>query len=277
MTTESHVGDDTETTSDTLPLAQVGEDRVPGHWLLARLGKRVLRPGGAELSRTMVDALGIRADDDVVEFAPGLGHTARVLLAQQPASYRGVDADDDAVRLVRKVVEPLGGSCTTGQAWDTGLAEDSASVVVGEAMLTMQSDTHKADIVAEARRVLREGGRYAIHELAIVPDDLDENILAAIRKDLSSSIRVGARPLTVSAWRELLATGGFDVEAVHTAPMHLLEPRRLVADEGVAGAARFGFNVARDRAARRRVLARRRVFRTHSDHLGAVAIVARAR
>lgn len=57
--------------------------------------------------------------------------------------------------------------------------------------------------------------------------------------------------------------------------MQLLEPRRLVADEGVRGAARFVFNVMRDSGARRRVLRMRAMFRRHADRLGAIAIVAR--
>ena len=44
-----------------------------GHWVLAKLGKRVLRPGGLELTRKMLSALSIGEEDDVVEFAPGLG------------------------------------------------------------------------------------------------------------------------------------------------------------------------------------------------------------
>lgn len=265
------------TGADRLPLTDIDEDRVPGHWLLARLGKRVLRPGGAELSAEMVDLVAVRPDDDVVEFAPGLGHTAKRLLGQRPTSYRAIDADPDAVRLVQQVVAPAGGTCEQGMAWDTGLPGGSASVVVGEAMLTMQSPEHKARIVEEARRVLRDGGRYAIHELVIVPDDIDEAAAARVRKALTTSIRVGARPLTIADWRTLLETAGFDVEAVRTAPMHLLEPRRLIADEGVLGAARFARNLLRDADARQRVLGMRRVFREHRDHLGAVAIVARAR
>ncbi|HCD33381.1 MAG TPA: SAM-dependent methyltransferase, partial [Phycisphaerales bacterium] len=41
--------------------------KMPGHWVLARLGKRVLRPGGVELTRWMIDSLGIGQDDRVVE------------------------------------------------------------------------------------------------------------------------------------------------------------------------------------------------------------------
>ena len=34
--------------------------KMPGHWVLARMGKRVLRPGGLELTRRMLESLDIR-------------------------------------------------------------------------------------------------------------------------------------------------------------------------------------------------------------------------
>jgi hypothetical protein len=57
--------------------------------------------------------------------------------------------------------------------------------------------------------------------------------------------------------------------------MHLLEPRRLVADEGVLGALRIAATVARTPAARQRVLAMRSVFRRYAPEMCAVAMVAR--
>lgn len=53
---------------------------IHGHWLLAKMGKRVLRPGGAVLTHKMIADLGIGAGDEVVELAPGLGYTAALLL-----------------------------------------------------------------------------------------------------------------------------------------------------------------------------------------------------
>jgi len=47
-----------------------------------------------------------------------------------------------------------------------------ASVVIGEAVLSLQTTEHKRLIAAEAFRLLRPGGHYGIHELAVVPDDL---------------------------------------------------------------------------------------------------------
>ena len=75
----------------------VGEGQLPdklqGHWVLARAGKRVLRPGGLELTRQMLDALAIRPLDRVVEFAPGLGVTARIVLQRHPFAYWGVERE----------------------------------------------------------------------------------------------------------------------------------------------------------------------------------------
>jgi len=67
---------------------------------------------------------------------------------------------------------------------------------------------------------------------------------------------------------------GLTIVAKHTAPMHLLEPVRLVKDEGLLRALRFAWNVLTHAAARRRVLTMRRVFRKYSNHLAAITVVA---
>ncbi len=248
--------------------------KMPGHWLLARLGKRVLRPGGLELTRRMVEELDVKPTDVVVEFAPGLGTTARLTLGRRPASYTGIERDETAARMVSGWLDGPGRRCLLGNAEGTGLPGSSATVVYGEAMLTMQREPQKRRIVREAHRLLRPGSRYGIHELCLVPDDLDDAVKEEIRRALSGAIHVGARPLTPSEWRYLLESEGFEVRAEATAPMRLLEPGRLLRDEGLAGALRFAGNVLRDAEARRRVLTMRAVFRKYREHLAAITLVA---
>ena len=81
-------------TNRELPLPQSDRDpaHLQGHWLLARIGKHVLRPGGKKLTERMLANADI-AGKDVVEFAPGLGLTTRAILERDPKSYRGVDRD----------------------------------------------------------------------------------------------------------------------------------------------------------------------------------------
>jgi len=260
-----------------LPGAHLEVGRMPGHWLLARVGKRVLRPGGLELTRKMLEGLAISSRDHVVELAPGLGATARLVLARGPASYVGIERDDAAVRATARVLRAGGASCRQGVASETGLDAGAATVVLGEAMLTMQTVDQKRAIAREAHRVLRPGGRYGIHELALVPDDLSERERTEIRQALSDAIHVGTRPLTVSEWRQLLESEGFAVISSTTAPMHLLEPGRLLADEGVVGTLRIIANIVRTPAARRRVRAMRSVFRRYASKICAVVLVARRR
>lgn len=167
-----------------LPGAGLDTSRMPGHWLLARSGKRVLRPGGRALTRRMLDALAIGPADAVVELAPGFGVTAR------------------------------------------------------------ETDT--------------------------IPDHFREEILPV----LGRTIKVGARPLTPSEWRDLLTRRGFVIQTERGAPMHLLGPRRVLRDEGLRRTLRLVFNIVRDPIARRRIWAMRRAFQQYHQYLGAIALVA---
>ena len=258
------------------PPAGVAVDKVPGHWLLASLGKRVLRPGGLELTRQMLTRLRPSAADDVVEFAPGMGVTARLTLAQRPRSYCGIEREET---VAQHLEARLGGGHVRGvhfiraSAEATTLASGSATLIYGEAMLSMQTPEQKARILAEAFRVLQPGGRYGIHELALLPDAIGAAERKAIEREMSMNIHVGVRPATVAEWRRLLQSAGFKLEWETTAPMHLLEPRRLLSDEGWRGALRIACNMLRRPGARGRVLAMRRVFRRYAPHLSAVAMV----
>ena len=75
-----------------------------GHWLLAKMGKKVLRPGGKELTMKLIQGLDITHLDRVVEFAPGIGFTAFKVLKLNPKSYTGVELNEEAaMHLKRKI------------------------------------------------------------------------------------------------------------------------------------------------------------------------------
>ncbi|MBT1165588.1 class I SAM-dependent methyltransferase [Bifidobacterium simiarum] len=294
--TDSNAGTNTATTNPnaTLPLPQSDRDpaHLQGHWLLARIGKRVLRPGGRKLTERMLAHTDL-ADRDVVEFAPGLGLTTRAILDRRPKSYRGVDRDPQVVDIITKLTESqtataqpttdrtttdhaaIPASCVLRDAADTGLESNSADAVIGEAMLTMQSDRGKRAIIGEAFRLLRAGGTYSIHELGLKPDDLDESVKDEIRKALARSIKVNARPLTEAEWRELLESQGFEVLWSGQEPMALLDMRRNLADEGPAGVLRILRNVLRNKDIRARVLGMKSTFNRYRDELTGIAFVVR--
>lgn len=177
---------------------------------------------------------------------------ARDELIAQPAANLVAHAAEDGRRLV---------------------GQRQRRVAYGEAMLTMQTDETKRRIVREAARLLRPGGRYAIHEMCL-RDGVGGEVRKEVERALTGVVHHGVRPLTVSEWQRLLEEEGFEVRATETAAMALLEPARVIADEGLLRALRFAFNVLRDADARRRVFEMRKVFRRHSDQIAAVMLTA---
>jgi hypothetical protein len=95
-----------------------------------------------------------------------------------------------------------------------------------------------------------------------------------IRKRITRVIHHQAYPLRIEHWEQMLKEAGFRVERRFTVPMALLEPARLIRDEGWLGAARFAGRLLTHGPERRRVREMRRVFRELRPYLAAVSLVA---
>jgi len=249
-------------------------EKMSGHWLLARIGKKVLRPGGLMLTEKMLAMLHVTSDDDVVELAPGLGYTARHTLKNNPKSYTGIDAEQCVIHDLNKRFKQTSARFKLGNAAQTSLPEQSADKVYGEALLSMHADHKKSEIIKEAARILKPKGYYAIHELALTPDTLDDNIKLHVQKNLALAIKVNARPLTVSEWILLLEKEGFTIKKIETAPMHLLELKRIIRDEGFSGFLKIVGNLLTQPDIRSRVIQMRKTFKKYEDCLCAVSILA---
>lgn len=249
-------------------------ERAQGHWILAKMGKRVLRPGGWELTQKLVNGMEISATDNLVEFAPGMGKTAALLIDKQPKTYTGVDADEDVINRLSQRFNSPNVKFLQSNANHTPLESNSVDKLVGEAMLTMHANHRKSEIIKEANRVLKIGGLYGIHELGLRPNSLSEEIKAEISKGLATSIHVNARPLTIDEWRDLLKAEGFKIKKVETNGMLLLESKRILEDEGLFRTLKIGFNVLTNPSAKKRILEMRKVFRKYQDYMNSVAIIA---
>lgn len=249
-------------------------DEEKNYWFLSKLGKRVLRPGGKELTLQLIENLQINSNDDIVEFAPGVGFTAMKILNKHPQTYTGVEINEEAGENLRKKINGNGQKIVIANVAQTGLQDQSATKVLGEAILTMHADHRKAEIIREAHRLLRKGGLYGIHELGLYPPDLSEEFKAEMRRELSLSAKVNARPLTEGEWVELMGKEGFVVRKVMKSPMLLLEPARMLNDEGLYRMLKIGMNILYYGEARKRILQMRKLFKKYQKQMVAIAIIA---
>jgi ubiquinone/menaquinone biosynthesis C-methylase UbiE len=250
-------------------------NHAPGYFILAKMGKKVLRPGGKELTQKMVRELRINANDDVLEFAPGIGITAEEILKNVPKSYTGIEQDGNMVSALRKKITNVNAKIILGDAKKLELSNGSYDKVLGEAILTMQSDIDKTDLMRKAHRLLKKGGLYAIHELAIAPDNIDIELKTQIQRDLAHAIKVNAKPVTVAEWTTFLEKSGFEIQKIIVNDMGLLEPLRIIYDEGFFPALRIVFNIMTNTKARKRILGIREVFEKYKQEIIAVVIIAK--
>ncbi|MFV0430803.1 MAG: methyltransferase domain-containing protein [Alphaproteobacteria bacterium] len=251
-------------------------DKAPAHWVMAKMGKTVLRPGGLEATDWLINHAQIE-NKDIVEIAPGLGITACKLIGHKPKSYHAVDKEEMAAQTSMQRIEALNfkeASIAVGDAQSLPFEDASKDLIIGEAMLSMQPLNIKEKIFSEVYRVLRTGGQYCIHELILEPDDIDANEAASVAKDLSQNIKVPVQIHTLSDWRNILEKAGLKVTDYKVFPMHLLEPKRLIQDEGFCGTIKFVCNILSNKKARERIIPLRKTFKKHKANLYAIAITA---
>lgn len=234
----------------------------------------MLRPGGKETTDFLINNLPITGKT-VIEFAPGLGITAKEILSKRPKKYIGIDQDPDAVANVRAILPPGDHEVIEAKATESGLEDGIADVIIGEAMLTMQTDKHKIEIMKEAARLLKQHGLYAIHELSLVPDSEPEEVKNDIRRSLAQAIKVNARTITVAEWSDLANEAGFEVINVYQAEMALLSFKRNIKDEGPKGVLTMVKNMIKEPELRKKVLKMRETFSKNKEHLGAVGMILR--
>ena len=245
-----------------------------GHWILAKMGKKVLRPGGKVLTQKLIEELRITDRDAVVEFAPGIGYTASFILKKKPKSYTGIELNEEAALKLKQKINGENRTIVNTSASTTGLKDTVADKVIGEAMLTMQADHRKSEIISEAFRILKKGGMYAIHELGLMPNEIDPKIKGDIQRRLAQVIKVNARPLTQDEWCTLLRNEGFKIKEMYASPMHLLEPKRMLNDEGLLRTLKIGFNILTHPKAKKKIMKMRAVFREHEKQMTAFGIIA---
>jgi L-amino acid N-acyltransferase YncA/ubiquinone/menaquinone biosynthesis C-methylase UbiE len=156
---------------------------------------------------TVLD-LGSGAGADVLISARRVGDTGRAI---------GLDMTDEMLDLARANAAAAGvGNVefVKGYIEDIPLADNSVDVVISNCVINLAGDKRKA--LAEAARVLRPGGRFAISDVIADPD-MD----AATRADMAAYTGCIAGALTEAEFRSALDAAGLtDVEIRHTHRVH---------------------------------------------------------
>jgi SAM-dependent methyltransferase len=156
---------------------------------------------------TVLD-LGSGAGADVLISARRVGATGRAI---------GLDMTDEMLALARANAAAAGvGNVefVKGYIEDIPLPDASVDVVISNCVINLAGD--KQRVLAEAARVLRPGGRFAVSDVIA-----DEGMDAATRADMAAYTGCIAGALTEAEFRAALAAAGLaDVEIRATHRVH---------------------------------------------------------
>ena len=156
---------------------------------------------------TVLD-LGSGAGADVLISARRVGATGRAI---------GLDMTDEMLELARANAAEAGVAnveFVKGYLEDIPLPDASVDVVISNCVINLAGD--KQRVLAEAARVLRPGGRFAVSDV-IADEGMDE----ATRADMAAYTGCIAGALTEAEFRAALAAAGLtDVEIRATHRVH---------------------------------------------------------
>jgi arsenite methyltransferase len=156
---------------------------------------------------TVLD-LGSGAGADVLISARRVGPTGRAI---------GLDMTDEMLELARANAREAGLANVEfrkGYIEEMPLADESVDVVISNCVINLSAD--KPKVIAEAARVLRPGGRFAVSDVIADPE-MDE----ATRTDMAAWTGCVAGALTGAEFRAALQAAGFEqIEIQETHRVH---------------------------------------------------------
>jgi ubiquinone/menaquinone biosynthesis C-methylase UbiE len=161
-----------------------------------------LHPG-----ETVLD-LGSGAGADVLISARRVGPAGKAI---------GLDMTDEMLAVARANAADAGAAnveFVKGYIEEIPLADATVDVVISNCVINLAADKRK--VIAEAARVLRPGGRFAVSDVIA-----DENMDAATRGDMAAYTGCIAGALTEAQFRSALANAGLtDIELRETHRVH---------------------------------------------------------
>ncbi len=254
-------------------MAQLNLKTAPGHQVLAAAGKRALRPGGYGATETLLQWANFQPGETVLELASSFGYSAITLAQRYGVRVIGIEKNLDSVARAEANVAKAGlteqVSIRAGDIFHLDQVSETVDYVLAEAILTMQSEAGKAKVLAGVCDRLKPGGTFLSHELVA-------NIAnpEPLYRDLATTIRVNAQPLSAAAWMAACQQAGLTVNRHDTGPMTLLSPQHIAREEGLPTLLTIGWNMLTRPVLRDRIFAMREVFNHYGSDLGYILLCA---
>ena len=202
---------------------------VPAEALLASLGCGNPTALAELKAGDVVLDLGSGGGIDVLLSARRVGPTGKAY---------GLDMTDDMLALARENQAKSGLTNVEflkGEIERIPLPDNSVDVIISNCVINLSAD--KDRVIAEAFRVLKPGGRFAVSDVVVRGDDVP----AEVRRSLELWVGCVAGALEEATYRRKLSDAGFDaVDVEPTRIYRAADARQFLEEAGIADEATIG-------------------------------------
>jgi arsenite methyltransferase len=167
------------------------------------IAENAFHPGGPDMSRRTVTAMGLAPGARLLDLGCGVGSTAKLLAGEMGLEVIGIDASRTNVARAEREAGDAPIAFVQADAHRLPFADRSFDAALGECVLSLFAD--QAAVLGEIRRVLRPGGRLGITDMAVnapLPQDFC---------DAAAGWACLAGALNREAYRRQFEQNGFDV------------------------------------------------------------------
>jgi arsenite methyltransferase len=196
---------------------------IPEEAMLASLGCGNPTARAALKSGEVVLDLGSGGGIDVLLSARRVGPTGKAY---------GLDMTDEMLALARENQAKSGLTNVEflkGEIEHIPLPDDSVDVIISNCVINLSAD--KDRVIAEAFRVLKPAGRFAVSDVVVRGKDVP----AAVRRSMELWVGCVAGALEESDYREKLASAGFDhVDIEPTRVYRAADAQQFLAEAGLS-------------------------------------------
>lgn len=240
---------------------------------LARLGKRVKSPGGLKFSQQVIDLLSLTHQDHVVEHSPGMGSTSLIAMGEKPRAYWALE-QSTLIREYWKRCKDLNSDKLIDAApWQTGFEDQCVTKVYGENFMLHLTEQQRNATLNEAHRILKYGGLFGIHELALKRDDYEPALKNKIEKELALKFRISSKLYGPDQWSDKFYQHDFKVTNLLRHPIVSYKWKGVLRDEGLARSMKIMLRLNSDKQVKSRVKGLREVLNKYRDQLCALCII----
>ena len=153
----------------------------------------------------------------------------------------GLDMTDEMLDLARKNAAAIGASNVEflkGHIEEIPLPDDSVDVIISNCVINLSAD--KRQVLKEAFRVLKPGGRFAVSDVVV-----NGEVPAEMRRSMELWVGCVAGALEVGEFEALLREAGFEEPSIEPTRVYRADDARAFVEEAGLDMAAFGEAVDR--------------------------------